>query len=102
MTRTKRGNVSKKRHKKKLKKGFRGSSSILFKNANQQFLKSFKNSFIDRRQCKRSFRSVWISRINAKVRQFGYNYNSFIFNKKNSINRKICSQLFLYDKNLIF
>jgi len=101
MTRVKRGNISRKRHKKKLKKGFRGSSSILFKNANQQFLKSFRNSFVDRRQRKRNFRSIWISRINAKVRQFGCNYNSFIFDKKNSINRKTYSQLFLYDKNLI-
>ena len=44
---------------------------------------------------KKHFRKIWISRINAKVRQFGLNYNRFIKNKK--INRKIFAQLAIYD-----
>nr|YP_009519657.1 ribosomal protein L20 [Udotea flabellum]AYC65684.1 ribosomal protein L20 [Udotea flabellum] len=99
MTRVKRGkNARRRRHKKfQITKGFRGASSLLFKNANQQFLKCLKTAFVDRRLRKRFFRSIWISRINAKVRQFGLNYHSFAYKNK-KINRKIFAQLALYDR----
>lgn len=98
MTRVKRGHTARKRRQKKLKtvKGFRGASSLLFKNANQQFFKAFRNAFIDRRLRKRYFRSIWVSRMNAKVRQFGLNYHSFVCKNK-KISRKIFAQLSVHD-----
>nr|YP_009519494.1 ribosomal protein L20 [Rhipiliopsis peltata]AYC65505.1 ribosomal protein L20 [Rhipiliopsis peltata] len=108
MTRVKRGYHGRKRHKKKLliAKGFRGASSLLFKNANQQFLKAFQNAFTHRRLRKRYFRAVWICRTNAKARQFGFNYAELrhSFSQQYStcsaahlFNRKILAQLALYD-----
>lgn len=101
MTRVKRGDNARKRHQKKIKiaKGFRGSSSILFKNANQQFLKGFSCAFVDRRLKKRYFRKLWINRINAKARTLGLNYNGFI-SKHKTINRKIFAQLALFDPSI--
>jgi len=52
------------------------ASSLLLKKANQQYLKAYQNAFIDRRLRKRYFRSIWICRMNAKIRQFGFNYHS--------------------------
>jgi len=103
MTRTKRGNVAQKRRQKKLKmvKGFRGNSSLLFKNANQRFLKAFQNAFTGRRLRKRFFRDLWIIRINAKARQVGFNYNNFIYNN-NKINRKILAQLSILDPFIFY
>ena len=102
MTRIKRGHNARQRRQKKLKinKGFRGHSSLLFKNANQYFLKSFQNAFIDRRLRKRYFRRLWITRINAYVRYFGLNYQFYIFKNK-SLNRKILAQLILLDLTLL-
>jgi len=103
MARIKRGNVASKRHKKILKitKGFRGSSSKLFRTANQQKMKALSFSSRDRKQKKRHFRTVWITRVNAAVRLYGINYNELInYLKKLNIflNRKILSQLALHDK----
>lgn len=100
MTRIKRGQIRRKRHQKKFKmvKGFRGHSSLLFKKANQQYLKAYQNAFIDRRLRKRYFRSIWIRRINAKIRPFGFNYHYFA--SQNPLNRKILTQLILYDFSL--
>ena len=102
MTRIKRGHNTQKRHHKKLKivKGFRGASSLLFKTANQQYLKAFRNAFVDRRLRKRFFRRIWISRINAKSRRLGLNYHSFTY-KNRKINRKIFAQLILYDPSIL-
>lgn len=100
MTRVQHPKGPHRRHKKtcKIAKGFRGSSSVLFKIANQQLLKALKNGFVDRRLRKRNFRSVWIGRINANVRSLGLNYHSFIHQQqKKKINRKILAQLALYD-----
>lgn len=95
-------NNSSKRHLKKLKltKGFRGAPSNLYRNSNQQFLKAFSNKFKSRHLRKRSFRNIWIGRINAKVRQSGFNYNSFISSSTKIINRKILSQLAIYDPQI--
>jgi large subunit ribosomal protein L20 len=102
MTRVKRGNVSRKRHKKILKmvKGFRGAGSLLFRTANQQNLKALRYSYANRRKKKRQYRSLWITRVNAAVRRYGSNYNEFMnYLKKFSIklNRKVIAQLSICD-----
>lgn len=68
MPRVKGGTVTRKRRKKmiKLAKGYYGSKHTLFKVANQQVMKSLLYAFRDRRQKKRDFRKLWITRINAK------------------------------------
>ncbi len=102
MTRVKRGNVSRKRHKKvlKLAKGFRGAGSVLFRTANQQVMKALRSSYRNRCQKKRDFRNLWVARINAAVRRNGLSYSEFMNHlKKNSIqlNRKVTSQLSIVD-----
>lgn len=98
MTRVKRGNVARRRRNKILKiaKGFRGSSSTLFRTANQRALKALSASHRDRLQRRRDFRSLWITRINAAVRLQGIKYSDFIFSLRKSnmfLNRKVLAQL---------
>lgn len=103
MVRIKRGNVARKRRKKilKLAKGFHGSHSRLFRVANQQVMKALKYSYIGRKQKKRRFRRLWITRINAAARQnFNISYSNFISRlKKNNVvlNRKMLAQLAIID-----
>lgn len=102
MTRVKRGNVSRKRHKKilKLSKGFRGAGSLLFRTANQQAMKALRYSYLNRRKKKREFRSLWITRVNAAVRRYGLSYSEFMnYLKTRSIklNRKVIAQLSICD-----
>jgi large subunit ribosomal protein L20 len=102
MTRVKRGSVSRKRHKKVLSmtKGFRGASSLLFRTANQRNMKALRYSYADRRKKKRDFRRLWIARVNAAVRRYGFNYSEFMFCLKNSkilLNRKTLAQLSISD-----
>ena len=103
MTRVKRGNVARKRRKKVLKitEGFRGSSSLLFRPANQQRIKALKYSYRDRNQRKREFRRLWTVRMNAAVRLYGWNYSEFLHGLKKAnmfLNRKILSQLAIRDQ----
>ena len=79
MTRVKRGNVARKRRKQvlKLATGFRGSSSKLFRTAQQQTMKALSYSYRDRQQKKREFCGLWITRLNAAARFYGLNYNEF-------------------------
>ena len=102
MVRVKRGNVARKRRNKilKLAKGFRGTHSKLFRMANQQVMKALRYSYVGRKCRKRQFRSLWIVRINAAVRQSGTNYSSFMsFLKRYNIglNRKMLAQLAVLD-----
>ena len=102
--RVKRGFVLKNRHKKilKLAKGFRGTRSKLFKVANQAVMKSLKYAYRDRRNKKRDFRALWITRINAAVREQGMSYSKFInklYKSKISINRKMIAQMVVLDKD---
>jgi large subunit ribosomal protein L20 len=102
MTRVKRGNVSRKRHKKVLNmtKGFRGAASILFRTANQQNMKALRYSYTNRRKKKRDFRRLWIARVNAAIRRYGMNYSEFINYLKNcsiKLNRKVLAQLSICD-----
>jgi large subunit ribosomal protein L20 len=102
MVRVKRGNVARKRRKKilSLASGYRGSHSILFRIANQQVMKALRYSYIGRKQKKRIFRKIWISRINAASRLNGLSYSQLIHKLKNSnidINRKMLSQIAVID-----
>ena len=104
MTRVKRGNVARKRRQKVLRmaRGFRGSSSALFRVANQHVLKALTNSSRDRFQRKRELRSLWITRINAATRGAGINYNQFVYSlreSKTTLNRKILAQLAICDQS---
>lgn len=103
MTRIKRGNVARNRRKKifQISQGFRGSSSKLFRTANQYALKGLKFSTRDRYQRKKLFRKIWIVRLNAAVRENGMNYSTFLSCLKNSkivLNRKILAQIALRDQ----
>jgi large subunit ribosomal protein L20 len=104
MSRVKRSNVSRKRHKKILNraKGFRGAGSKLFRTSNQQVMKALRYSYRNRRQKKRDFRGLWIARINAALRHINPNakYSGFISNLKNNsiqLNRKVLAQLSVFD-----
>ena len=102
MVRVKRGNVARKRRKKilSLASGYRGAHSILFRVANQQVMKALKYSYIGRKQKKRIFRKIWISRINAASRLNGSTYSQLInkFKKSNiDLNRKMLSQIAILD-----
>lgn len=107
MSRVKRGNVARRKRAKifKISSGFRGSSSSLFRVANQHALKSLKASFRDRRSKKRDFRKEWIVRINAAVKTNSLNsqnYNSFMNNLKScslAFNRKVLSTLAVRDNS---
>ena len=82
MVRVKRGNVARKRRKKilQLAKGYRGAHSRLFRVANQQVMKALRYSYVGRKQKKRMFRRIWISRINAASRINGLSYSRVINN----------------------
>ena len=102
MVRIKRGNVARKRRKKILSmaSGYRGAHSVLFRVANQQVMKALRYSYIGRKQKKRIFRRIWISRINAASRLNGITYSQLInkFKKSNiDINRKMLSQIAVLD-----
>ena len=102
--RVKRGRATRKRHKKVLKaaKGFVGSKSKLYKSANQAVMKAWRYSYRHRRQKKRDFRALWITRINSACRELGVSYSKFInaLNKANvKLNRKILADLAVTDKD---
>jgi large subunit ribosomal protein L20 len=82
MARIKRGNVARKRRKKvlQLAKGYRGAHSRLFRVANQQVMKALRYSYVGRKQKKRVFRKLWITRINAASRVQGLSYSRLINN----------------------
>jgi large subunit ribosomal protein L20 len=102
MVRIKRGNVARKRRKKilQLAKGYRGAHSRLFRVANQQVMKALRYSYVGRKQKKRMFRRIWISRINAASRINGLSYSRVIHNFKKSnieLNRKMLAQIAVLD-----
>jgi len=104
MVRVKRGLVKRRKHKKVLKeaRGYYGSKSRSYKIAKEQLLKSMSYAYRDRKNNKRNFRRLWITRINAAARINGISYNEFINGLKKasvSINRKILSELAVSDPN---
>lgn len=102
MVRVKRGNVARKRRKKILTiaSGYRGAHSILFRVANQQVMKALRYSYVGRKQKKRTFRRIWISRINAASRLNGISYSQLIHRFKIAqidLNRKMLAQIAVLD-----
>ena len=102
MARVKNGAVTKARHKKVLKqaKGYFGSKHRLYKSAKEQLMHSGQYAFRDRKQKKREFRKLWITRINAACRENGISYSRFIegLNKAGVlINRKMLSEIAIND-----
>ena len=102
MPRVKGGTVTRKRRKKvlKLAKGYYGSKHTLFKVANQQVMKSQMYAFRDRRQKKRDFRKLWITRINAAARINGLSYSRLMHGLKLAgieVNRKMLADLAIAD-----
>ena len=103
MTRVKNSVATRARRKKVLKraKGYFGSKHRLFKTAQEQVMHSERYAFRDRKQKKRDFSKLWITRINAGCRENGISYSRFIdgLNKAGvEVNRKMLSELAIYDK----
>ena len=102
MARVKRAVVAKARHKKVLKKakGYYGARSKLFKTAKQAVIKAGQYAYRDRRQRKRQFRALWITRINAAARLHGLSYSRLI-NGMNlaqmAVDRKILADIAVHD-----
>ncbi len=103
MPRVKRGTVARARHKKVLKqaKGYRGRRKNVFRVAKQAVMKAGQYAYRDRRQKKRTFRALWIARINAAVRELGMSYSTFMAGLKRAnidIDRKVLADLAVADK----
>ena len=104
MTRVKSGVETKRRHKKILKEasGYFGSKHRLFKSAKEQLMHSSVYAYRDRRQKKREFRKLWITRINAACRMNDISYSKFIdgLNKAGiTINRKMLAEIAINDRD---
>jgi large subunit ribosomal protein L20 len=102
MARVKRGVTAKARHKKVLgkAKGYYGARSKLFKTAKQAVIKAGQYAYRDRRQRKRQFRALWITRINAAARLHGMSYSQLIngLNKASvDIDRKVLADVAVHD-----
>ncbi|WP_078555443.1 50S ribosomal protein L20 [Bacillus alkalicellulosilyticus] len=103
MPRVKGGYVARRRRKKvlKLAKGYHGSKHRLFKTAQGQVMKSLLYAYRDRRQKKRDFRKLWITRINAAARMNGLSYSRLMHGLKIAeinVNRKILADLAINDE----
>ena len=102
MARVKGAMMTRKRRKKTLKmaKGYYGAKSRLFKTAKEAVMKSGNYAYIGRKQKKRDFRRLWITRISAACKQNGMNYSTFINGLKKAgieLNRKILSEIAVSD-----
>ena len=102
MARVKGALMTRKRRKKilKLAKGYYGAKSKLFRTAKEAVMKSGQYAYIGRRQKKRDFRRLWITRINAACRAEGVNYSTFMNGLKKSgieLNRKMLSEMAIHD-----
>ncbi len=102
MPRVKRGVTARARHKKVLKaaKGYYGARSRVYRVAKQAVIKAGQYAYRDRRQKKRQFRSLWITRINAAARENGISYSRFMdgLNKANiEIDRKVLADIAVHD-----
>ncbi|MDF2567128.1 MAG: ribosomal protein [Oscillospiraceae bacterium] len=102
MARVKGAMMTRKRRKKvlKLAKGYWGGKSKLFKTAKEAVMKSGQYAYIGRKQKKRNFRSLWITRISAGCKLNGMNYSTFMNGLKKSnitLNRKMLSEIAIND-----
>ncbi|HEY8365182.1 MAG TPA: 50S ribosomal protein L20, partial [Haloplasmataceae bacterium] len=104
MPRVKGGYVTRRRRKRilKLAKGYFGSKHILYKTAHEQVMKSWAYAYRDRKQRKRDFRKLWITRINAACRLQKISYSRFMHGLKLAkidIDRKMLADLAVNDIN---
>ena len=102
MARVKTGIITRKKHKKILKraKGYFGAKSIRFRMAKQAVMKSLKYAYVGRRLKKREYRRLWITRINAAARMNGTTYSKLMAGLKKAnvnINRKMLAELAVSD-----
>ena len=102
MPRVKRGTMTHKRHRKVLEaaSGYWGGKHCLYKSAHEQVMKSGNYAYRDRRNKKRSFRSLWIVRINAACRAQGVQYSRFIEGLTKSgiqLDRKVLAEMAISD-----
>ena len=102
MARVKRGVVAKARHKKVLDKakGYYGARSKVYRVAKQAVIKAGQYAYRDRRQRKRQFRALWITRINAAARMHGLSYSRLInglHRAEIDIDRKVLADLAVHD-----
>ena len=103
MARVKRSLNSKKKHKKvlKLAKGYYGAKSKLYRPANEAVMRALRSSYAGRKQKKRDFRKLWITRINAAARMNDMSYSRFINGLKNAnveIDRKMLADIAMNDE----
>lgn len=103
MPRVKRGVTAKARHKKILKqaKGYYSARSRTYRVAKQSVIKAGQYAYRDRRQKKRQFRALWITRINAQARVSGISYSCLIAGLKKAsieLDRKVLADMAVYDK----
>src|SRR3954471_24631588 len=103
MPRVKRGVTARARHKKVIAeaKGFRGRRGNVYNIAKEVVMKAGQYAYRDRRQRKRQFRSLWIARINAAVREHGLTYSAFMNGLKKAeieVARKVLADLAVADK----
>lgn len=103
MPRVKGGVTARARHKKVLAeaKGFRGRRGNVFRVAKQAVMKAGQYAYRDRRNKKRTFRSLWIARINAAVREHGMTYSAFIAGLRKAsidLDRKVLADMAVNDK----
>ena len=104
MARIKGGMNAKRKHKKvlKLAKGFRGSRSKQYRVAKQSVMRALTESYRGRKERKRQFRELWITRINAACRENNISYSKFMYGLKKSnitLNRKVLAELAVSDAN---
>ena len=102
MARVKGALMTRKRRKKilKLAKGYYGAKSKLFRTAKEAVMKSGQYAYIGRRQKKRDFRRLWITRISAAAKINGMNYSTFMNGMKKAgitLNRKMLAELAVSD-----
>ncbi|MBE7030574.1 MAG: 50S ribosomal protein L20 [Ruminococcaceae bacterium] len=102
MARVKGALATRKRHKRvlKLAKGYRGAKSKCFRTANQAVMKSLVYAYIGRKQKKRDFRRIWITRISAAAKMNDINYSRFMNGLKRAgidMNRKMLSEIAISD-----
>jgi large subunit ribosomal protein L20 len=103
MPRVKRGVTARARHKKVLAqaKGFRGRRKNVYRVAKQAVMKAGQYAYRDRRNKKRVFRALWITRINAATRELGMTYSVFINGLKKAaieLDRKVLADMAVMDK----
>ncbi|AFZ83604.1 large subunit ribosomal protein L20 [Candidatus Kinetoplastibacterium blastocrithidii TCC012E] len=103
MPRVKRGVTAHARHKKIISaaKGYLGRRGNVFRIAKQAVMRAGQYAYRDRRNKKRTFRSLWITRINAAVREHDLNYSTFMSGLKKimvEVDRKVLSDMAINDK----